>query len=224
MRSDAAPTAWATRCQSRPGSSPSARLCSTLSSFFFVRGVPRYADCGYNTHAFHIGPLYRVNWRPTWTLGETAIRRCSQTIFGEKRWGHGWTSIEHAGNKQFRFCFNDLVNNRGGIQVGRRFTLQSAGSGGGPDPTAGRLTEPQQGVDAGYGQDRCSNQPGRRVVSRAPADEGSSRGIRGVCRTSQARLFEGRRLDRGPISKRAVQASLSDVNALATSVLTRCLR
>src|SRR5882762_9380131 len=40
----------------------------------------------------------------------------------EKKRGYGWTPIEHARNKQFRFCFNDLVNNRGGVQVGRRFT------------------------------------------------------------------------------------------------------
>ena len=66
-------------------------------------------------------PKRGVNRRPTWTPGETAIRRCSQTIF-EKKDG---VTVEHAGNKQFRFCFNDLVNNRGGIQVGRRFTCCS---------------------------------------------------------------------------------------------------
>src|SRR3981189_581102 len=51
----------------------------------------------------------------------------------------------------------------------------------GPDPTAGRLTEPHQGVNARHGQDRRSNQPGRRIVSRAPADRRSPRGICGVC-------------------------------------------
>jgi hypothetical protein len=55
-----------------------------------------------------------------------------------------------------------------------------------PDTAAGRLTEPHQGVDARYGQDRRSNQPGRRLVSRAPADRRSARGICGVCRASQA--------------------------------------
>jgi hypothetical protein len=45
--------------------------------------------------------------------------------FREKYGGHGWTPIEHARNKQFRFCFNYLVNNRGGVQVGRRFTLRA---------------------------------------------------------------------------------------------------
>src|SRR5258705_7117354 len=43
--------------------------------------------------------------------------------FREKRGGHGWTPIEHARNKQFRFCFNDLELNRSGVQVGRRFTV-----------------------------------------------------------------------------------------------------
>jgi hypothetical protein len=42
--------------------------------------------------------------------------------FRERGRGHGWTPIEHAQYKQFRFCFNDLVLNRGGVQVGRRFT------------------------------------------------------------------------------------------------------
>jgi hypothetical protein len=51
--------------------------------------------------------------------------------FREKRGGHGWTPIEHARNKQFRFCFNDLVLNRGGVQVGRRFTTPA------PVPSAG---------------------------------------------------------------------------------------
>ena len=53
-------------------------------------------------------------------------------------------------------------------------------------PTAGWLTEPHQGVDARHGQDRRSNQPRRRIVSRAPADRRSPRGLRGVCRTPQA--------------------------------------
>jgi hypothetical protein len=44
--------------------------------------------------------------------------------FREKEGGHGWTPIEHARNKQFRFCFNDLVLNRSGVQVGRRFTAR----------------------------------------------------------------------------------------------------
>ena len=70
--------------------------------------------------------------------------------------------------------------------AGRRPARQGAGSGRSPDQTAGRLTEPHQGVDARHGQDRRSNQPGRRVVSRAPADRRSARGIRGVCRASQA--------------------------------------
>ena len=51
-----------------------------------------------------------VNWRTTLTPGETAVTRCSQ-----KRACHGWTPIEHARNKQFRFSFNDLVLNRGGV-------------------------------------------------------------------------------------------------------------
>ena len=42
--------------------------------------------------------------------------------FSRKRGGPSWTPIEHARNKQFRFCFNDLMHNRGGVQVGRRFT------------------------------------------------------------------------------------------------------
>ena len=53
-----------------------------------------------------------------------------------------------------------------------------------PHQTAGRLTEPHQGVDARHGQDRRSNRPGRRIVSRAPADRRSARGIRGICRAS----------------------------------------
>jgi enoyl-CoA hydratase/carnithine racemase len=61
-----------------------------------------------------------------------------------------------------------------------------AGSGRSPHQTAGRLTEPHQGVDARHGQDRRSNRQGRRIVSRAPADRRSARGIRGVCRASQA--------------------------------------
>ena len=59
-------------------------------------------------------------------------------------------------------------------------------SGRGPDQTAGRLSEPDQGVDARYGQDRRSNRPRRRVVSRASADRRGARSFRGVCRTSQA--------------------------------------
>jgi hypothetical protein len=62
-----------------------------------------------------------VNRRPTWTPGETVI---TLKRFSRKRGGYGWTPIEHARNKQFRFCFNDLVNNRGGVQVGRRFTCE----------------------------------------------------------------------------------------------------
>jgi hypothetical protein len=48
--------------------------------------------------------------------------------FREKRGGHGWTPIEHARNKQFRFCFNDLELNRSGVQVGRRFTPIRSGA------------------------------------------------------------------------------------------------
>src|SRR6266850_1557218 len=70
--------------------------------------------------------------------------------------------------------------------AGRRPARQGAGRGPGPHQAAGRLTEPHQGIDARHGQDCRSNQPGRRIVSRAPANQRSSRGIRGVCRTSQA--------------------------------------
>ena len=50
--------------------------------------------------------------------------------FREKRGGHGWTPIEHARNRQFRFCFNDLELNRSGGQVGRRFTETKTASVG----------------------------------------------------------------------------------------------
>jgi hypothetical protein len=48
--------------------------------------------------------------------------------FREKEGGHGWTPIEQDRNKQFRFCFDDLVNNRGGVQVGRRRSLGKTSS------------------------------------------------------------------------------------------------
>src|SRR6266404_666053 len=51
---------------------------------------------------------------------------------------------------------------------------------------AGRFSQPDQGVDARYGQDRRSNQSGGRFVSRAYADRRSARGVRCVCRASQA--------------------------------------
>ena len=43
--------------------------------------------------------------------------------FRQNSRGHGWTPIEHARNKNFHFWFNDLMLKRGGVQVGRRFTL-----------------------------------------------------------------------------------------------------
>jgi hypothetical protein len=51
--------------------------------------------------------------------------RCSQlqlNDFRDKRGGPSWTPIEHARNKKFRLCFNDMMLNWGGVQVGRRFT------------------------------------------------------------------------------------------------------
>ena len=56
----------------------------------------------------------------------------------------------------------------------RKPARQGAGSGRSPHQTAGRLIEPHQGVDARHGQDRRSNQPGRRIVSRALADRRSA--------------------------------------------------
>jgi len=44
--------------------------------------------------------------------------------------GHGWTPIEPGQNKQFRLCFNDLVLNRSGVQVGRRSTTELLEGGG----------------------------------------------------------------------------------------------
>jgi hypothetical protein len=40
--------------------------------------------------------------------------------FQEKGGGHGWTPTDHTKNDQLRFCFNDLVLNLGGVQVGRK--------------------------------------------------------------------------------------------------------
>jgi Enoyl-CoA hydratase/isomerase len=54
------------------------------------------------------------------------------------------------------------------------------------DKAPGRLAQSDESADARYGQDRRSNQPGRRVVSRALADRRGARSIRGVCRASQA--------------------------------------
>ena len=62
--------------------------------------------------------------RSTWACSPGGVSKSND--FREKRGGHGWTPIEHARNKQFRFCFNDLVLNRGGVQVGRRFTAHSS--------------------------------------------------------------------------------------------------
>ena len=42
--------------------------------------------------------------------------------FQENKGGHDWTPIDRARNKQFRFCFKDLVLNWRGVKVGRRFT------------------------------------------------------------------------------------------------------
>jgi Recombination endonuclease VII len=48
---------------------------------------------------------------------ENAVRRCSRTIFEKKRGGHGWKTIKHARNKQFRFCFADFAHNWGGSKL-----------------------------------------------------------------------------------------------------------
>ncbi len=71
-------------------------------------------------------------------------------------------------------------------RAGRRVACQGPRSRRSPDKTAGRFAQSYKSADARYGQDRRSNCPRRRVVSRALADQGGARGVRSVRRAAEA--------------------------------------